>query len=644
MVSVNQSGFYAIAVVVAGTDEEYQSSVLRGITKAAKEHQFNVSVFASFGGVLSNSQYDTGEYNIYRLPDFSRFDGAVLLTNTIGDRDVRQQIHDAVRASGIPAVTLDNNDCPEFFNVCIDNYASMKAVTAHILDVHHAKTLCFISGPEDNPEARERKRAFLDAVQAHGIAPEQYSIYQGDFRPLSGMRAAEALLRSGRALPDAIIAANDAMALEAASVLEEHDIRVPEDVIVTGFDYTYYAQHHCPSLTSVARPLCDAGYSACTLLLRVLAGEKCEKMMTLGAKPVFAESCGCVDTESLDIRRYRKATYGLIKNTRTDVSLLNRMTSALAVSESPEENIRIISGYLQEIACEQCCICLCDNWESAFLDGHAGESVEQYQIVGYSEEMSAPLIWSDGRIAERNRFKTAELFPFPPETGGHVSYFFPLHFRERCLGYYIFTNTEFPVRSILCHSLMMNISNSFENVRKLLHMNHAIRELDRLYVIDPLCGIFNRNGFIRLADQIFRHSCETHGSLMISFIDMDGLKYVNDNFGHDEGDFALRQLAAVIRDSCTEQQICARFGGDEFIMIADGMTEEDAKSFEQRFRLKLAEANKIISKPYELCASIGTFVTAVEPEMKLFSLIAQADQIMYEQKKRKTTSRYLRRN
>ena len=224
---MNQSGFYAIAVVVAGTDEEYQSSVLRGITKAAKEHQFNVSVFASFGGVLSNSQYDCGEYNIYRLPDFSRFDGAVLLTNTIGDRDVRQQIHDAVRASGIPAVTLDNNDCPEFFNVCIDNYASMKAVTAHILDVHHAKTLCFISGPEDNPEARERKRAFLDTVQAHGIAPEQYSIYQGDFRPLSGMRAAETLLRSGRALPDAIIAANDAMALEAASVLEEHDIRVP---------------------------------------------------------------------------------------------------------------------------------------------------------------------------------------------------------------------------------------------------------------------------------------------------------------------------------------------------------------------------------------------------------------------------------
>lgn len=641
---MKQDGAYTIAVIVAGTDEEYQSSVLRGITKAAKEYQFNVSVFASFGGVLASSQYDRGEYNIYRLPDFRHFDGAVLLTNTIGDLSVRQQIHDDVRASGIPAVTLDNNDCPDFYDVCIDNYSAMKAVTAHILDVHHAKNVCYINGPQNNPEAQDRLRAFEDVMRAHGFAAEQYRVYQGDFRPLSGMEATESLLRSGEPLPDAIIAANDAMALEAASVLAEHDIRVPEDVIVTGFDYTYYAQHHCPSLTSVSRPLFDAGYSACTLLLRILSGEPCEKTLTLEAKPVFAESCGCVAAESLDIRRYRKSTYSLIKNTRTDVSLLNRMTSALAVSESPEENIRIISGYLQEIACAECCICLCDNWESAFLDGHAGESVDQYQIVGYSKEMSAPLIWMNGSIAERNRFAAENLFPFPPETRGNVSYFFPLHFRERCLGYYIFTNTEFPVRSILCHSLMMNISNSFENVRKLLHMNNAIRELDRLYVIDPLCGIYNRNGFIRLADQIFRHSRETHDSLMISFIDMDGLKYVNDNFGHDEGDFALRQLAAIISESCTDTQICARFGGDEFIIIANGMTEEDAKDFEQRFRLKLAEANKIIGKPYELSASIGTYVTFVEPEMKLFTLIAKADQVMYEQKKRKATSRYLRRD
>ena len=190
---------------------------------------------------------------------------------------------------------------------------------------------------------------------------------------------------------------------------------------------------------------------------------------------------------------------------------------------------------------------------------------------------------------------------------------------------------------------MMNISQSFENIRKLLHLNNAIRELDRLYVIDPLCDIYNRNGFIRLADQMFRHSMETHNTLMISFIDMDGLKYINDNFGHDEGDFALKKLAEVIRSSCRNTQICARFGGDEFITIAEGFTETDAKMFELDFGKTLKEANSLLNKPYELNASIGTYLTTVTENMKLFSLITQADQIMYEQKKRKSTSRYIRR-
>ena len=130
---------------------------------------------------------------------------------------------------------------------------------------------------------------------------------------------------------------------------------------------------------------------------------------------------------------------------------------------------------------------------------------------------------------------------------------------------------------------------------------------------------------------------------MISFIDMDGLKYVNDNYGHDEGDFALRKLAELIKDSCLPGQVCARFGGDEFITIGSGLTEDDVAQFELDFCKRLKEVNQVINKPYELNASIGTYLTTVTDDMKLFALIAKADQIMYEQKKRKSPSRYLRR-
>ena len=132
--------------------------------------------------------------------------------------------------------------------------------------------------------------------------------------------------------------------------------------------------------------------------------------------------------------------------------------------------------------------------------------------------------------------------------------------------------------------------------------------------------------------------------LMLGFIDMDGLKYVNDNFGHDDGDLALKMLADVISECCGERLTCARFGGDEFIVIGSGLTEAETARFEQAFQEKLNAVNAVSGKPYRVDASIGTFLTEVTPDMKLFELIAEADQVMYEQKKRKGISRYLRRD
>ncbi|MBQ8922161.1 MAG: GGDEF domain-containing protein [Oscillospiraceae bacterium] len=632
-----------IAVILAGIDEEYQQSVLKGIIACAREQQANIACFTAFGGVLGSGLYDIGEYNIYNLIRFDRFDGAILMTNTVGNSAEREKVLSRVRASGIPAAILDGSDAEEFCNIRINNAKAMRRIVEHIIEEHGAKRLCFIAGTPGNPEADLRMQSFLDVMAEHGLPVSEEDLFPGEFRPADGARAAEALLSSGKPLPDAIISANDAMALEAMRTLERSGVRIPEDILVTGFDNTFYAQYHCPALTTVSRPLFDAGYQACSTVLRVIGGEPGGQTVSMEAFPVFRESCGCTDSEETDIRRYKKKTYELLNSSRTGVSLLNRMTSALAEAETEEALLQSIGSFMHELQCEKCCICLCDDWQQAFHEKGAEEE-QPYCVSGYTETMSAPLIWERGTVSSISAFRSGEMYPVQPESGGNVSYFLPLHFRERCLGYYIITNSDFPLKSSHCHSLMMNISHSMENVRKLLHLNNAVRELDRLYVIDPLCGIYNRNGFIRLADRMFRQCMESGDSIMIAFIDMDGLKYVNDNYGHDEGDFALQRLASVIRDICTGNAVCARFGGDEFIAVASGVAEDAGTKMEADFKQHLAEVNGIIGKPYPLAASIGSFVTNVTPEMKLFSLIAQADQIMYEQKKRKKTSRYLRKD
>ena len=148
-----------IAVLVAGINEEYQCSVINGINSCAKERNINVSYFSGFSGVISNGRYDVGEYNIYNLVNYQKFDGVILMTNTIGDPIEKNKIIQNVKDSKLPVVVLDCDDYPEFLNISIDNTAAMREIVKHVIKVHGAQRINYISGPLANPEAMEIGRA-----------------------------------------------------------------------------------------------------------------------------------------------------------------------------------------------------------------------------------------------------------------------------------------------------------------------------------------------------------------------------------------------------------------------------------------------------------------------------------------------------
>ncbi|MBO4524461.1 MAG: GGDEF domain-containing protein [Ruminococcus sp.] len=633
-----------IAVIVAGIDEEYQHSVIEGVINCAKVNNANISCFSAFGGVISNSKYDVGEYNIYSLINFEKFDGVILLSNTISDPIEKEKIVNRVKKSGLPVSILDCSDYKDFYNISIDNYSVMRTLVSHVILAHGAKIINYISGPVANPEAADRQRAFSEVMKEYSLEVDEERIYHGDFRAADGKKAIEYFYSSALEHPQAIICANDAMALAAIEELNNMGYKVPDDVIVTGFDNTYNAKHHLPALTTVSRPLDEAGYKACEVILKVIKGKKQKGNITLKSSPVFTESCGCKTAEKIDIDEYKITTYKMLNSFKNDISLLNRMTAQLVENETPEENFRTVASLIHEVQCERFAICLCSNWDQVITGKSSDEMPEIYQIQGYTEKMSAPLLMMNGRNHPVTAFDSSDMLPMPVSGGGNVSFFMPLHFRERCLGYYVFMNSTFPLKSLLCHALMLSISNSIENICKILHLNSMIDELNKLYTVDQLCNIYNRNGFIRMAGQIY-NSCQNAGrKVLISFIDMDGLKYINDNFGHKEGDYALQHLARIIKDCCKSGRICARFGGDEFIILGANATDEDIPALESTFNIQLESINRIIRKPYKISASIGTIVTDATADVTLFNLITQADEIMYENKKRKRTSRYLRRD
>ncbi|MBP7186654.1 MAG: GGDEF domain-containing protein [Ruminococcus sp.] len=621
----DNSRYLNIAVIVAGIDEEYQYNIICGINKYARENDINVSYFAAFGGILGSRKFDTGEYRIYQLADFTKFDGVILMNNTISDSAVKEMISDKIRRSGVPTVVFDSGDIPEFCNISINNNEAMKEIVRHVIREHGAKKLNYISGPLSNPEAVDRYRAFIEVMAENGLSVDEERVYFGEFRSIDGRMAIENFSRSKGETPDAIICANDAMALAAISALEKIGYKVPDDVIVTGFDCTYNARNYSPSLTTVKRPLYAAGYTAVGKLAEAIGGKAIESCKLVAA-PVFAESCGCPDCTGEDIKDFRKRIYRKTETTNMNISFLNRLTAGLAETETSSDHFDVIESFIEELDCEKFCLCLTEDWRDS-LDLPSDPEEE------YASYMTAPLIWDKGERRSVGYYPSSKMFPELMETGGNINYFLPLHFRDRTLGYYIITNGDFPINSLLCHTLTMNISNSIENIRKLFHLNKAMDELDRLYSIDPLCNIFNRNGFIKRADEMFRKCAEKKKSIMLSFIDMDRLKYINDNYGHNEGDFALQRLATVISECCESNSICARFGGDEFVIFTAGADEDDGEALIRRFNSKIENMNRIIKKPYRLSASIGNAVENADGNTTLFDIIQRADDKMYELKK-----------
>ena len=640
-----------IAVMISGIDEEYQSTVLSGIQDCARENGADVVHFVAFGGLMNNAAHDTGENNIYDLCHFEDFDGVILLTNTIPDTTVTAGIVKRLQACSVPVTSVDCDLDAKFSHVGIDNVRAMQAVVRHVVYDHGVRSIGYISGPANNPESILRLNAFEAVLREAGIPLTEDMVYYGSFRSCDGADGAAYFCKRPAGVPKAIICANDAMALATILELEAHGLRVPEDVLVTGFDNTQAARNFEPAVTSVKRPLYESGCIAVEKLLGLRPEEP--RSIILDTEFVRRKSCGCAEPLTMeelleDSRKIRKSGYRTLDYYQVNVPMVNRMSCALAEAQTFGEAMEALQEFVRRSDCIRFYLCLNTNWNE--VQREADPSGQRIKLLdtcithGYTEEMSVPLAYVDGAFRTLPDFPSRQMLPSLED--GHTQpllyFLMPLHFRDRGFGYCIFVNDGPRTENPLLHSWVMNIGNCLESVRKKEYLDKAMQELDQLYVMDPLCRINNRNGFNKYAADIFDESRRLHRQVMMMFIDMDGLKMINDTYSHKEGDSALRQLAKAIRMSCRHGEVYARFGGDEFIVFAGESNEEQAQVLAGQIQKRIDEYNLTSGKPYPLMASIGWHITEVDEESQLYPLITAADMKMYEEKKRKKVSRYLR--
>lgn len=157
--------------------------------------------------------------------------------------------------------------------------------------------------------------------------------------------------------------------------------------------------------------------------------------------------------------------------------------------------------------------------------------------------------------------------------------------------------------------------------------------LQNLTLIDELTQLRNRRGFFELAQQALKVAQREHYAMGVFFMDLNGLKRINDTLGHLAGDQALRDTAEVLRDTFRSSDILARIGGDEFVAMAHVHSTQDLHSLSKRLREHLQAFNQTHRRPYPLNISVGMTLVDLPTEEDLESLLARADAAMYEEKR-----------
>jgi diguanylate cyclase (GGDEF)-like protein len=172
-----------------------------------------------------------------------------------------------------------------------------------------------------------------------------------------------------------------------------------------------------------------------------------------------------------------------------------------------------------------------------------------------------------------------------------------------------------------------------ERARELLEAHAAgVRAMS---VRDELTGLYNRRGFHDLAAQQFERAQRTGSPAVLFFADLNGMKPINDELGHEEGDRALVDIADVWRKVFRSSDIVARLGGDEFVVFAVGVDAVVAVELRARISREVDAFNALASRPYRLSVSVGVALYDPAAPRTLEALVSAADAAMYEQKKRR---------
>ncbi len=611
--------------------------IIDNIAKRVATHSnYRLLAFHCFEDLYYETEANKGAATVFDMINYDMLDIMVMMQFTDEQDELFGKIVQRCQEHNVPVINIERH-FDGAFNISFGYGEVFSQIVEHIVTVHGAKHIKMMAGIKDNDFSQTRIDSCAEVLGRYGLELKENDIMYGGFWEQPTYDAMDEFFASGEPLPDAIICANDSMAMAVCLKLAEKGYSVPDDVLVTGFDGIELEQYHDPRLTTAIRDdeeIADAVMSIIAELEKDISIEPYD--VDISYRPVFTESCGCVNCNQTKGNRILADYVRNYSYAKDFEERMDSMSNKVAANPTLENACSILRSY----TFGGTIICVTEDFFNNFSAVTAvGEETEQKKYDGCYPDTMRVLIdcMSTDSNLEGTVFATEEILPgLFDRFGENALLIIPLHSQENIIGYMVTYIVHSNLHNDQMYSFNMAANRCLEMVRTHEHLRSLNERLEYLFTHDRLTNIYNRYGFYNNFKQQFTEAEGTDREVFIVSIDLNDMKTINDTYGHSAGDDALCITSRALMAACDgEDIICSRFGGDEFV-VARICTDaaERGKCYHARFIEVLEELNCHSGNPYKVAVSIGVYSASLADIDSIDSLIELADKLMYNDKAR----------
>lgn len=641
-----------LGLLIHDSYTDYTKEMISGIMEFCNQNDCSLLVFPVGELGISYSPFEYQHRAIAAFANSNNIDGLIIATSTQGNHVPHSELVDYVHTfSDIPKVSI-GIEIDKVPSLIVDCEPGLRSVVEDLIKNHDRKKFGVIGVNGDSAEAIERTSVIKKILKENNIALSDDDIMLAGF---TYETAYDAILKHvnnfGSFDYDAVLCLNDDMAFACMDYCKQHDFKVGEDISITGFDDIQRSAYVVPTLTSVNQQTSEQGYLAAKTLYKLLKNEDTPLIQNIPTVAYFRQSCGCIEKtdfltdyittdgtkeEHSNLENQSSVVEWIAK--KSQLLKMNFFHSSSQVQINLDEFRKAFQGNVQQFDINSAAVCMFDPPIKKNIYYTTFElPTEAFLIASYNNKNNS----FQNPETEPIKFDPRDkILPIDFFENSNTKYFIStISNCENVYGYMIYEVGSFEE---LLYEMMVTIisqllSTAYENTKK-EEAQRMLSEKNELLSImsttDELTNLLNRRGFMNFGQQaIYMGLCQDKEGLVL-FGDMDGLKQINDTYGHEAGDEAIKTEAMILRNTFRSTDIIGRIGGDEFCVVAVGLPEKTFSRIKNTIDIACEVWNKETKAPYKISISIG-YAKYDKTNSNLAVILQKADEVLYQEKKRK---------